>query len=1154
MRPLLLAAGLSGWVSAYGAADTARIFLVLEREPLAALQEPGRRAAPAAFTRHRAQLAAEQLSLTGEVERRGGRVLEHYEMLNNALFVEIPAAELPALQDLPGIKATQPERHFQRCTSTSVPFVGAGRAWSLPSGGITGRGIKIAIIDSGIDYHHAHFGGAGTVAAYQNNDSTKIEIGSFPTAKVVGGTDFVGDNYDSNGEFGTTTPQPDPDPLDTEANGHGTHVAGIAAGRGVTRQGKTFSGTYAESLTAADFEIGPGVAPEASLYALKLFGRGGSTSSSIVVKALNWAADPNGDGDTRDRVDVVNLSLGSSFGIDGSGDIETEAVDRLATLGVVSAISAGNAGNTSYNISSPSIAARGISVANSYDNGFELTALQINSPAAVAGDLGMVEGAFTPTLASVGPVTSQLAATDPIDACGTLRNTAQLNGKIALIDRGTCFFVDKIRAAQQAGAIGILMVNNVDGPPISMGGTGDASDIRIPGVMITKADGARLRAILGAGISVTLKNGVRIRQPELANNLNEGSARGPVLNSGALKPDLSAPGSSIHSARAGGGFTGIEQTGTSMSSPHVAGAAALVRQAHPSWSVEEIKAALMNTASVPMRDTAGAPYPESRMGAGQLNVAAAVQTRVVATHANNSGRVSLSFPPQVLSQPVSLPARVRIHNSGPTAATYQVSSTNTLEQPGARLVPATPQVTIPAASSVILDVRLELDPAGLVPDADRSSPATVRGGSPRWGVPEASGQLWLTGGPPGSSTLHLPWHVVARAASDISLTTTRAGLPAGNSPSIVVPVAGTFNVPQPLLGLFQFGAESTGVGSRSIAVGAASDAAVAGVSTNTRVFFALAWNPGWTTLQRHEQNLDIEIDVDGNGSADCTLSNANVGSLGGEGIEDYDAANDGLVTAVQYADGSPTATGEIWNVLPPDFRDTAAQPAGRAVLSARTGLLNLPPGQTSFRYRGVVDAASMTTLTTAWLRFDFARPFVDATPFGLRNTPWCDATNAQVRVNRTAAAGATFAEVMVLPQHNAGANFQRLRLELNTEDVNDNRLPDAWELANLGDLASTGLVTADRDGDGLSDASEFIAGTDPRDPRSRLALLTPLPGDATVRWQSTAGHSYSVWRTDALGAAFRLVARNVPGTPPVNSLVDAEPITGPAAFYRVQVE
>ena len=1137
------------------AAEMTRVFLVLQQDPLAALQEPGHRASSEAIASHRGRLEAEQTSVCAHVEGRGCRVLQRYKTIHNALFIEAPVSELPTLRGLPGVKSVQRERHFQRCTSTSVPFVGGGRAWSLPGGGVTGKGMKIGVIDSGIDYNHADFGGSGNVADYVNNDPTFIEFGSFPTTKVAGGFDFVGDDYDSSGITGSSTPFPDSDPSDPSSNGHGTHVAGIASGLGVTKAGLTYNGPYTSSLLPSDFLIGPGVAPDAKLYALKVFGADGTVSSSIIVQALDWAADPNGDGNTSDHLDVVNLSLGSPFGDDISADIEADAVDRLSRLGVVVAIAAGNNGNTAYSLNDPGTAARALTVANSYDDGLQLVGFQVNAPTSVAGDVGMVEGAFTVPLSTAGVLSSVVVATDPTDACAAIRNGSKLKGKIAMIDRGTCFFSDKVRAAQVAGAIGVIMVNNVDGPPIGMSGTGDTSDIKIPGVMVTKADGARLRAVLAAGLTVTLKNGGLITHPELANSLGESSSRGPSLGTGSLKPDLSAPGGSIQSAQAGSGKFGIQYSGTSMATPHVAGAAALVRQAHPGWSVEDIKAALLNTAMGPMHDTSGHPYPESRAGAGELNVAAAVKTAVIVKVADDSGRVSLSFPPQVIADPVSLLAKVRIVNHGLAAAIYSLSSSNTLLQPGARLIPSVDKVVVPSGGSVVVDVSLALDPSQLLSDADTSSSPSVHGGSPRYGIPEASGQLWLRGGPAGSENLHLSWHVVVRAASALSLSVTQAGLGAGPGPSIVIPTRGRSVVPHPLVGLFTFGARVDGAAGEYLAVGAASDGSVNGVGSNARVFFGLAWNPGWVTPQRTDQEISIEIDTNNDGVADRVLSNSNTGSLTGLGLDDLDSANDGWVTAVESSSLSSAVAGEVWNALPPGFRDTAGQLAGRAVLAAKVGLLSFPVGQTSFRYRGAI-AGSRTNadLTTGWIAFDYAKPLVDATPFGLQNTPWCDATNVQLRVNRSNASALTEADVMVFLQHNLGAGYEHLKLNLKTNDVNGNGLPDAWELQNLGDMNSTGLANADRDADGFSDLSEFLAGTNPTDPTSRLEMIPSSLTDLRVHWQSVAGRSYSLWRADEPRGPFRAVALKIAATPPVNAFADPKPIGKTGAYYRVQLE
>jgi minor extracellular serine protease Vpr len=147
-----------------------------------------------------------------------------------------------------------------------VPLVGALRLWSKVSP-LHGEGIRVGVIDTGIDYTHANFGGPGTVDAYTGNDKTIIEPGTFPTAKVVGGWDFAGADYDASSDA-TATPVPDFDPLDVE--GHGSHVAGTIAGYGVTAGGATYAGPWDGTLDPTTLGIGPGAAPAASLYALKV--------------------------------------------------------------------------------------------------------------------------------------------------------------------------------------------------------------------------------------------------------------------------------------------------------------------------------------------------------------------------------------------------------------------------------------------------------------------------------------------------------------------------------------------------------------------------------------------------------------------------------------------------------------------------------------------------------------------------------------------------------------------------------------------------------------------------------------------------------------------------------------------------------------------
>src|SRR4029453_4536728 len=218
---------------------------------------------------------------------RTARVLCSVQTAYNGIAARIDASILPQIRADADVKAVHALPVHYIDNSSSVPFIQGAAAWAATSGN-SGNGIKIGIIDTGTDYTHANFGGPGTVAAYTGNNRNIIEPGTFPTAKVVGGMDFAGDAY-----TGANVPVPDPDPLDCQ--GHGSHVAGTAAGFGVNADGTTFLGPWDGSVPFAPFSIGPGVAPRAQLYSLKVFGCAGSTG--LTTQAINWAVDPNGDGD-----------------------------------------------------------------------------------------------------------------------------------------------------------------------------------------------------------------------------------------------------------------------------------------------------------------------------------------------------------------------------------------------------------------------------------------------------------------------------------------------------------------------------------------------------------------------------------------------------------------------------------------------------------------------------------------------------------------------------------------------------------------------------------------------------------------------------------------------------------------------------------------
>src|SRR5512136_2030909 len=166
----------------------------------------------------------------------GAGVLYRAQRAYNGVAIEVDAGKLDEIRRLPGVKAVHALVPKRVSNNTSVPFIGSPQLWNPTGLAVTGAGIKVGVIDTGVDYLHKDFGGSGTY----RSDDTYVDPNWPKNAKVVGGYDFVGDNYDGDGVLGSTTPVPDPDPQD--CNGHGTHVAGTLAGYGETMDNVTFTG------------------------------------------------------------------------------------------------------------------------------------------------------------------------------------------------------------------------------------------------------------------------------------------------------------------------------------------------------------------------------------------------------------------------------------------------------------------------------------------------------------------------------------------------------------------------------------------------------------------------------------------------------------------------------------------------------------------------------------------------------------------------------------------------------------------------------------------------------------------------------------------------------------------------------------------------
>lgn len=982
------------------------------------------------------QLEAAQLRIEEQVTAAeiGARVQYRTQRVFNGIAVFVDPSRVDAIRALPGVKSVRPLVLHVRSNSTSVPFLGVpSQVWQAY--GNLGEGVKVGIIDSGIDYQHADFGGAGLAADYRANDRTKAPDAWFPSARVVGGTDLAGDAYGDG-----SAARPDPDPMDCD--GHGSHVAGTAAGSGVRADGTPFTGPWDGSVPFSALRIGPGVAPKASLYALRVFGCTGPTG--LVTQALEWAIDPNKDGDYSDHLDVVNLSLGSQFG--DADDPSAAAADLASRMGVVVVCAAGNAGDTFFIVGSPGTSDHAISVAASVDSGVTGGALGVLQPASVAGVLSAGIANFGGPPLPGGTVGS-LVATSPADACATLANGAALQGKVALVDRGTCYFVEKVKRAQDAGALAVVVANNVEGT-LDMGGI-DAT-VTIPSVLISLADGNRLRAELGGGVVVALNPG--------SDTLASFSSRGPRRESvpAGPKPDVAAPGASITSVASGVGlsttgaieFTGgspaTQMSGTSMATPHVSGVMALLRRAHPGWTPDELKAALMNTAGydVSLYPPAGSRpvHGPARAGAGRVDAARAIATDVLAYDDERPGVVSLAAFVEGTG-PVPATRRIRVVNKGAAPVSLAPGWSGTASLPGLRVEVPTAPVLVPAGGSTTFDVNVVLaDPTAVTHAPDPTltlSQATFAPLSNRYWMAEAGGVVTLSGAPAG--TLRVPLHVVARGQSNV-VAASHALLASPAGGAFTIPLSGTGLRTGPLLPVdvvstvsaFELHAESPKLAATNAArasadlarVGAASSVPVTGFGASATVWFGVATWGEW--MSPSEVSFVVEIDRNGDGLADAKVTTLQTGdvedpALPGETLDPTD------VHVALTSTTGPAYTSGTFRYLnvDPASRDTNLFAANVVVIPASAGPagLGLTAENARFRYRVSSTSAFLGAVDqTPWLTFDAEKPgysvlSADGTPF--HDDQGGAALRARYDPSSAQATGAL--GVLLLHHHNAFA-------------------------------------------------------------------------------------------------------------------------------------
>jgi subtilisin family serine protease len=572
------------------------------------------------------------------------RVSGQWDISLNAVSVRLNGTTLATLRTSPLVKRAEYQGlYYPVAEDPDLALINAIEAWGAGGAEGAGAGVKVAVVDSGIDETHPCFDDAGYDEANNPGPHEPYTNDKVIVAKVFNN-------------------KAKPLGVDAKAvDSHGTHVAGTVACNFQTPA----------NVNGAAIPYAPsGVAPAALLGNYNVFpGTVANARSEDILNALDAAY--------ADGFDVANMSL--SGGASGIQDLLTIAVNGLDQANMVVAVAAANDGPGHFTVGSPGSAERALTSGATSVGHYVAAPVTVNGSTfgAVSGDFPVVEDA---------PLTANLAVltTPPVNAVNGLSEVCSalpagsLTGKIALLGRGTCDFSFKIRTAELAGAVAVLVANRIPGDPSSMGqgASPDGVQPTIPAYMVSLADSAILKT--KNGLSTTISPDLAYFDSGNDRIQMDFSSQGPTDVDFRVKPDVVAPGGNVLSSIPG---TDCGPTacwaffqGTSMSSPHLAGSAAVVKSQHPGWSAEQVRSAIVNTATpgvVKAFDTGAIVTDVLIQGAGQVDLAAAVDADVAL------GPVSVSFGAIPAGAGQTKSVAVRLTNLSGSSGTWSLGIADT---------------------------------------------------------------------------------------------------------------------------------------------------------------------------------------------------------------------------------------------------------------------------------------------------------------------------------------------------------------------------------------------------------------------------------------------------------------------------------------------